>query len=348
MPKVKDTQRVEVGVESTWGTAVAGGNRIGSFSELVMEPLVSSSGFSSTAGPLPLHDARLDTVSALVNASGFLDYSVFHLWLNSLIYASTKSGGTVDWLVPETTYPARSSYTVIYGDANESYSALGAMVSAITLSADPPGSVNLDLEFLGSMADTDAIDSVSYLSAIAPAETSQVSVYIDAAGAGDNYGTTEVINQCAGLSLLLENGLEIVHSVSQRHGADFRHRGWDGELELDLMIGEFADYLLDQDGDFLIQGSTLLDQDDGSNVAEILFAPVLGTAPDMPKKQVRLVFSDGTNSSTMDLSVYLSEAPQIWEDVDGRAIARLIFRFIYDSSISSFARISLTNNYSTT
>lgn len=325
MAKTTDLQSIQMGKETTWGTIVAPTVEVPGIQEFSIQPEVTVEEFPSLQGLAPNYDVEVVMTMATATATSLVDYNSLQYWFESLIKEVTPTGMgpyEYEYLPDLNSQPSRAEYTILYGDADSAYSIVGALVNSMTISGSSGEALSMDLDFVGQHAVSDSQESVSVTQTTSIATAAQTTISMDDLDSSDDYGTSSIGCTAYSFEVTLNSNTAMVNGLGQIYPCDYFSTRWEATLGLTL---EFPG---------------------GSSEAADLLDAMDGTAPSTVKKQIQINATDGTNSLVIDFAGVLMSAPEIWGDENGVTTLEFEFSGIYDSNISNFVRVTVTNQAS--
>ena len=326
--KVIDNLVVELGVETTWGTAVAPTTKVAAITEISMQPGVETADFQSLEGLGPRYQTAIVATMGEGSASGYLDYQFLHVWLSSLMKTVSPTGaGPYVWTFSPTltAQPTRKFFTIAYGDTTEAYSLVGALVNSMTISGASKEAVTIDMDFLGMQVEADALAgaSVDNAAVIATAADSTFSMD-DMNTSTPAHGTTSIGCDAFSFELELNSNTALVMGLGSVNPCEYFSRRWEGTLSVTM---EFP-------------GT--------GNVTKTLLANHLGASPSQVRKDMEINITDGTYICQIQFTGEMMSTPEIFSDRDGVTTLELEFAGFINSGWNSgnFVEIAVTNDAS--
>lgn len=321
MTKQTQLQQVQLGKETTFGTAVAQTIEVAGVRSFQITP----TGEGTTLRHLGNYAAMGETING-VSGSATLeqDFNYQHAGLvfDSSLATATPTGSDPyvrAYTARTTTNPTRSFYTFGKGDANDMYSMAGAICAGWTLSAENASAVTLSSEWVASMVNTDTLDSVAPITAQF-ASSAQVTLKMAAVG-----GSLTAVDCDVNKAVVVYNdGTMIGHGLGAYAGCKY----WPASeptCTINLQI-----------------------EADNSAIQAVV-GGLLGASPASPKRDIELTITDGTsdNICVVGVCAYLpvDAQPEYYADADGRATFDVTLNAQYDanSNFTSFLDVELTN-----
>lgn len=317
--KTTQLQQVQVGKETTFGTAVAQSYPFSGVQTFDITP----TGSGENIRVLGAFGSRGHVVNSVMGEGAltqYLDYDDVGVLFDSVFATATPSGAgpyVRAYVAPDTSVGTRTFLTFGKGDSSDAYSMIGAIASGFTLTVGTDSVVTIASNWVSSHVATDSLDSVSEneLIYVSPADVT-VSM-------GNIGGSLTAINcDVKSAELVYNNNTTVGHGLGAVEGCDYQV-GNEHECTLSLVV-------------------------EASNaVAQAVFESLLGTSPTVPEREIKLNITDSTNIIEIDFSGYIPVDSQstVYNDADGHATFTLNFahKFDPDSNLTSFLDISLTN-----
>lgn len=320
--KLLQLQQVQVGKESTWGTAVAQTRELAGIESLEIETPVELLNSRSLGTLAPSTGAIIAQIDGAAKGAIRANYNQLPILFDSLFGTASPSGGgpyTYAYTAPTTAQPTRSFLTLAKGDGTDTYSLMGALLSNLTLTASSSEWVMLDTEWVGKNVGTDSLDAVSPTEVVFLAP-SHLTVSMGAIG-----GALTALN-CDALSveLAINTNTTIRHGLGTITGCDYNY----GEIEATLKVtAEFS-----------------------NATSKAVVEGMLGTAPTVQEREIRLEFA---NTASYDVQIdfvgIYSEPAVLHTDEDGVITAELSFmaKQDADASASSWCDVTIINTTAT-
>ena len=313
-------QKVQLGTESTWGSAVAQDTMIAGKPVLKPAPDVQIESWAEM-GYLTNTDAYISGIDGSANLESIPCYEQIHIWLESLLGAVTASGAgpyTRVYDLPLTANPTdHAFYTIASGDSGGAYALVGALLKKLTIEAMTRDKSKLSAEFLGRRVEADTIDTVSKPTA----------TYIrssDAAISECAIGGTHAAITCApkGIKLEIDSGLVLYDGMGSLEKCAYDYVG---EQTATLSVTARAD----------------------NSAIQSLAEWALGSAPAVTEREIRILFTSGAQSVQIDFIGRLDSSPDLREFDNGAGIFTLPLTAQSNPSANlttTAARITVINN----
>lgn len=298
-------QQVQIGKESTWGTAVTQTREL-SVTSFELQPEQEIKKRRSLSKRTPTK-ANIIKTGGSATSEHDATYGEAAVIFDSLFGTATPSGAgpyTRTYAAPEGSNPARSFYTLALGDSNNVKSLLGGLASKLVISASPSDGVKFAVDWVGKVIADDTLDSVA-------ADTNHVDILPQhlAISLGSLGGSLTALG-CDAISAELEidtattvrNGLGSVSGCDHNYG---------NELSIKLTVTATGD----------------------NAVIEPLYEAHLGSTPSVSYQDVQVQFTESANNDLLlQMPMFLDEPPVLFEDEDGVAAVTLVFMAFTDNS----------------
>jgi hypothetical protein len=294
MGKDLNLQAIQLGVESTWGTAVAQTTIIDNVlahPKLIPVNETEFYYFIGTVGA-PKYKSLKHAFGRLTIEKLATHQDIIY-WLNNLFGTVVPTGSdpyTRTYDAPQNGAATRTPFTILYGDGTDDYSLTGALLSKFTFTLEQKQPAKIKLEFIGKNTTTDSKDSLS----------SHDTTIIGAGDGGFEVGTV------GGMLQQMVCGVrkaELIISAEPKLGSSI---GVTTACEVltPRTTGEF---------NLLIDGTN-------SNIKSA-FEGTLGTAPSVTSLEFNFGDIAGTNSvARFRFAAGLNGAPEFYADDDGYAV----------------------------
>lgn len=311
--------QIQVGKESTWGTAVAQTLELAgveSFEPTTDIEYLANKEMGNFAPSRQGMDVGKTGASASMSVRA--SYDQIGVYFDSMLGTATPSGAgpyTRTWAGPTTSSPTRTMLTMCRGLSPTIYSLLGGVVSSTTLTFEPNAYAMAALEIVGKNLASDTLDSVSP-SSVTYITTPQTTFAIDAIG-----GTPAII-ECDILSMeiVMNTATTTRHGIGALTPCQYNY----GEMEFTLNVVASA----------------------GNSTIRTLAESQLGLTPAAAKREVQIVSTSGTNVLTIDMVAALNEPIVFTSDSDGIGTFEISMSAYIDPSsnlTSDYLTIELVN-----
>lgn len=317
-------QMVQVGTESTWGTAVTPTAKLTGVEAIAIESTGSARmGSAELRGSLvPAYTAARGQVSGKGSASGFLTYEDINYWLESLCGTVTPTGAgpyVRAGAAPLTSIVANRKLTFVVGQGTDVYKLSGGIVSKLVISGKTGEEVKFSAEMIGKDKSTGTLAALTDR-AVTVMDGSVTSVYIDAWGG--TLGATQISALATNFELTLDAGSAVRNYLGALTPARYRQGRWQANsntLKLSLEFDATSKAYLD---DFL-------------------------TYTAVTQHQVRLKTTTGANYiAQFDFCGTLTQEPKQSFD-DGVLMLDLTYSGTYHTTVANWFKYSITNQLST-
>lgn len=312
-----DALYVQVGRESSWGTAAVDTARAMGVTDFSINPEVNVRVIGlSRGGYAPGSSAAITDISAAASLSQELTYEDLTFWMEGMRGNITPTGAGPYvrlYAAPTSTAPAPIAHSIYYGDGVIApYRIVGALPNSMTISGSVGEVVTISGDWRGKSVDVATLASLSDRAVNAVMMNHLTGVFVDT-WAG-TIGTTALANSLYGFELAVTAEKPTRRYAGQTAAGAYNHRKWSGTLRLDI--------------DFNSTTKALLDAIVGAS------APVM--------RQIRLSFTDGTRILQIDFAGTVTEAPSIFEDDDDVAVIPLTFTGTYNSTLGNWLKLTTT------
>lgn len=318
---VLDLLQAQIGLESTYGTAVAGTAKLMGLSEISMTPELEGFINQDMRGSLqPGVITTLGKVGASAKFKTKVLYQDFPYWLDGLFGRATPSGGnpyTYAYTAPTTAVPTNPRMsTFLYGDSTGTYKITSALVSALTVKGESNQEWMADVELFGQSVTTGTLAGLSDRT-VAVAMGNNTSLWIDAWGG--TIGTTAIATTAFAFELKLKPQRERKYYFGAATAGGFYDGRWmpeDNTLTLSLEFNATSKAYLDS-----IISSTAL-----------------------AGYQVRLQSTTGASAfCTFNFAGYCMEPPEIFTDRDGVSTLEITLQATYNPTLTNWFTGSVIN-----
>lgn len=318
---------VQVGKETTWGTAVAQTAKLMGVKSLTPTPLVNTKLFKHLRGSLqPAFEAMLTAVGGAYTLEETGLYEDIIFGLESLLHIATPTGAgpyTRPYAAPTTSQPTRRFETLCQGQGSDIYSLLGAITTSMTLKAtagENDTEMTVTRELIGQKFAEDTVDALSDRT-VNPIMASHFACYMDA-WAG-TMGATALTATVKGFELALMAPVLLKRYLGSLAPGGLEFPEWkpsDNKLKLSLEFNSTVNSIVDS---------------------------ILGVSG-VVQRQIRLKASDTANRDLqLDFAGTIVGAPQIFRDEDGLVMIDLEFEGTYNSGLANFFKATLINGLAT-
>lgn len=320
---MSDAQVVQIGKESTWGTAVTPTIKVAGVSDASINPTVDTRVIATSRGGFaPGSAAAITNILAGASLKQEALYEDMAYWLENMFGTATPSGAgpyTRTYTAPAASAPTPIPWTFVYGDPSlGAYKMPGALITSFTLSGKVGDTVQLALEFSGVNASATTTAALSDRTVYPLMMHHLGGVYVDT-WAG-TVGTTTMPYTLYGFELKVETPRPTRRYAGSTVATTYNQRKWSGTLRLDMDYNASSKNLYD-----LVTAAT---------------APV--------QRQIRLKFSDTANRDLqIDFAGTVVEAPKAFDDDDGVVTLPMTFQGTYNSTLATWLKMVLINSIAT-
>lgn len=221
-------QMVQVGTESTWGTAVTPTAKLTGVEAITLESTGSARMLSELRGALtPAYTAARGQVAGKGTMNGFQTYEDICFFLESMFGTATPSGAgpyVRTGEAPLTSIAANRKLTLVTGQGTDVYKLAGAICSKLVLSGKTGEEWKFNAEFIGKSKSTGTLAALTDR-AVAAVDGSTTLVYIDAWGG--TIGTTAITALATSFELSLDAGTIVRNYLGALEPGRYRQTKWD-------------------------------------------------------------------------------------------------------------------------
>ena len=321
-----DLFKVQIGEESTWGTAVAATALLMGVEEIELEAVNEGEVFKQVDGTLePGDNSAILKQGAEGSLSMRASYEDIGYALDMFFSEATPTGTdpyTRVYAPPTTARATPRKATIEYGDANEAWRGVGMVANELTISGNSNEVVKVELGLIGKAVDHNASMTGSLAQrAVTEILGHHITLYMDAFGA--TVGTTELVNAAFNFELALKANRELKYHLGSLSPSDWRAAKYEGELTVMLELTSAIRTLLEG----------------------YLDAP----GNDTPlKKQFRIAAASGTKSLDLDFAGAALEGVKLFDDEEGIEAVEIMFTAQVDTTgLGSWFAGTLVNGVAT-
>lgn len=327
--KTHALQIVQLGQESTWGTAVTPTSKLAGITSCEITPLTEVADFPSLEGYGPIYNSAVVKTGGTATLESLVLYEDLPYWLDGLLAEDATPTGagpyTYVYEAPTTTAPTRSFYTLTYGDSSSAYALTGALVKSVTISGAASEALTMSIEFVGHHVETDSLAALSSRT-VNVATSSQVVLKIAATGTAPGSGT-EIPCTLYEWELAMDNMTAVAYAVGAITPCDYYQNRFDGTLSMTL----------DFPGD--------------SSAIKTIFDNMVSTTPSEVNRNIQLKASNGANLDIeINMGCVLMTAPSLWGDNDGITTVETEWKLKYNANVGAagnYLAIDVINGVST-
>jgi hypothetical protein len=311
-----DLLQVQIGKESTWGTAVNTTAKLRGIKTVSLDAGTEIEPIRTRRGSLiRATTAMVKRVSGKATVEhNPLDYEDLPYWLDMLFSQATPSGTgpyTRNYAAPDTSAPAGNtasrSSTLVYGDADGAYHLAGATGQKIVIKGDSNGPWSANIDLIGKEVQNGVLQALDERT-VTPIMGADTTVAIDA-WAG-TMGNTAVNTSLLSFELTVDTKRTLKwYMGSGISPAGYRQPAWEGKLKLVLEFNAttkpYLESILDVTATAPVQFQVRISATVGTNtalkLAQIDFA---GTVVNQPK-----IFTETDGVSTVEIELEEAKHP---------------------------------------
>lgn len=319
-----DLFEIQVGKETTWGTAVAPTKKLMGVESCEISTLHESEHIPEMRGDLtPAYNAVVNRFTGEASIEGTIVYEDILYFIESMFYEDTPSG-TGPYVYQYAGAGAKPSpriMTLVKGSGEGVYCLAGAICNTLEMTFEPNARATYSAGFIGENIEADALVTLGD-TAVNVCHGNQVSLYIDDFGAAA--GTT-IYN---GVKTSASISLDMARSVKAGLGS-LTPVGWKqakadpggNQLTLSLEFDNTTDYSKD------------------------LYDELIATTLAPFRKVVRLKAAiAATHLLQIDFAGFSPEAPTLFGDADGIATLEFTLNALYESTLANWIEIEVQNS----
>jgi len=311
---------VQLGKETTWGTAVAATAKLMGVKDASLSPVAEKAAIPDLGSLAP----SMREVQTAVSAKGHIELEASYqdiLYLLHGVFGAVTPTGTAapytwTYSAPLTSAPTPQIYTMEYGEANSSYKGIGMFATNLAVKIEAKKTWSAACDLLGKSVNTVTLASLSdrTVEVIRAADTH---LYMDTWSG--TMGSTEITATLISAALDVDTKRHLKDFVSgavtpSTYGED----RWDGKLVLVLEFNSSAKAIVDA-----------------------LLAPAL------IQRQIRLKATSGTSYAQVDFCGTLDKGLELFGDRDGNMTVELTFTGTYNSTFANWLKIIVANDVAT-
>jgi len=319
--------KIQVGVEATWGTAIAQTAVLPNLESFEIQPEVEISR-QPKLGDLAegtTHDVVEVGVSGSMTER--VTYGLLPLWLENIFGDATTAGAdpyTHTHEVITTTQPTRKGYTLCKSDGTDEVSLVGGLISEYKITFAPGEDVKGDISWIGARAEDGTLTAgqVDFTDGDQKLLPSELTVYLDPVGSA---GSTSLACDALAGELTITPTTTIKTGLGTIGGCDFATTGLDVKLSLSAEAGNAS--------------------------VKTHIENLLGATPTATNVDVQLTFTKSANYDwEIIMPMVLEKAPAWHSDADGILSFDLEFASVKNttsSATNSFFDSVVTNKDAT-
>lgn len=326
MAQSYDLIEAQVGTEVTWGTPVAATARLSGVQDITLDPVAEAIIVEEMRGNVSRGRSSEKTrVQAAGSISAALCYEDAPYYFDNLILQDTPSGAgpyTYGWNVPQMAGGIQQAreFTLYKGiqGGGSAYRAAGMVGTELKISGEHgAGPIMVEHSMIGEMTEVDTLSVLSDRAAtwIMP---HQVAFYIDDFGTG-TIGSTQLTGIAwYSFELTVANNRVLTPSMESLLPIGYHERNYNASLSLNLEVQATSQGWLNT---------------------------ILATSGATFKKQIRIVFTSGTDKLQLDFAGGALEAPEIFTENDGVINLELDLEEIEDvDGLGDWLRVEVDND----
>ena len=299
----------QVGLESTWGTAVAPTAKLMGIEDFRIKPLDTTKIIKEQRGSLaPAYLAMLEKVDAEASFDGAMLYEDINYFLEGLMGVVTPSGAgpyDYDGVAPLGTKPTLREQTFVHGTADYVKALKGGIVQELTLALATGSEGRMSGRVMGQSVAVDALESLSDRT-VNPIMGDHVTLYID--DFGGTIGTTEITGTAFSLELALRSGVAPKWHLGSLVSDSYKIDQYEGTLKMVLEVNATSYAYLGE----LLSQSAIWD------------------------KLVRIHCTNGTEIAEFDFAGVAESRPEIFPDEDGVATIEVELSGLYEATFANW------------
>lgn len=321
---LRDLTQVQIGTETTWGTAVAPTAKLMGVQECEIQPEIETIGFEERRGSLaPVHLSRVAAKTGTASLSLYATYEDIGYWFDSLFGAATPTGigpYVRTYAGPNGAAPTSpKKFTLVDGQSTDAYCLSGAVVSSYTLSGESGGALEESIEFIGDVVETDSTAALSDRT-VNPIMGHQVTISHCTMAEDLAVDGTVLTNLGYSFELAVEAGRLVNRRLGSIGPTGYSEGKYATSLSLVLEFGTASKAFVDE---------------------------IIATTGSTFEQQFRITATQGTNVITWDFAGYCETAPVLFTDEDGVITVELEMVGQYSSGMGGYFEASVTNDTAT-
>ena len=311
--KTHALQTIEIGNESTWGTAVAASKKLAGITSVEFQSLTEVSDFPSLEGLAPMYQSDVVRTGATATIESLVLYEDLPIWLDSLLATDATPTGagpyTYVYEAPLTSAPTRRFFTIQYGDSTDAYAITGALVKAITISGSAGEALTMSIDIVGHHIETDTMDGNSDRT-VNVAVARHTTLSIDPTSAAP--GVTNVDCVAFDFELTLDNMTAVTYQIGAITPCDYYQNRFDGTASMTLEFPGPSDTVKD------------------------LYELMISTTPSEVQRNIEFKTSNGASLDIeLQFSGVLMSAPAMFGDNDGVTTLEMEWKLKYEDSVGA-------------
>lgn len=320
---VRDLQQVQFGLETTWGTPVAGSVKVMGVTSCSFKPNYQTARYKDirqslapgTLGALEAADA------GTVSMSGVVTYQDLPYFLDGIFSKVNPTGTdpyTYTYTAPTTAAPTPRLFTILWGSSSGTYRVSGGLLAKLTIKGTNNKALTYDAEFIGEI--TDGSGSLAALSdrAVHVAMGNHGAVYVDAFAG--TIGSTAISSTAFEFEWMVQSNRVLKSYIGSLTPLGWEGNAYEGSMKL---MAEF------------------------NATSKAYIDALYAASPALVQKLVRVKLDNTANRSiTLDMGGNL-DAPELWNDRDGVLTAEFGISPLYDEgAFANWAKAVVINQVS--
>lgn len=320
-----DLASLQIGIQSTWATAVAATVKLQTVTEAEIDPGFKSKVLTARIGNLSNRRHAVRTsIRPSVKLKGWAAYEEINYFLETLVGAVTPTGagpyvragaaGTSAAVTPRI-------LTLYYGDtANEVYRCIGVVGKSFKFSGKPDSECEWEFEGLGY-----SVESGASLAALSDLVRTPISnqdflsnIFVDAWGG--TIGTTQVTSSFYDFALEINTNRDHRKNLVSLNAPGWLAPAWSGKLSLNMDFDTTTEAYLN----------------------------AFASASAVFQRQVRLHATAGASAiMRFDFAGTAEESPKIWDNNDGYRAVKLELMHTHNTGLTNWLAYSNTSSLAT-
>ncbi len=319
MPLIPANFEVQIGLETTWGTAVTPTAKLGLVESCTITPEIAVEFFKEQRGSLaPAFVSELMGTWGGAKIVGVMSYQDAPYFLDGIMGKATPSGAgpyVYAHSAPAgSTLPDRRIFTIVRKQAGAINALAGATLTELNLSLEARGALKYEATFIGKSVSAVSGASLSDRTQT-PIVAPQGALYIDAGGG--TIGTTQITNPAFfAWECNIKTNADLYPTIGSLAPKGYREASWEVSEMLSLEVHS----------------------DTTAYLTAMLSA--------VTAKLIRVKATSGTSIAQFDFAGAFSKAPELHTDADGVSTFDFELSGQYDSSLANFFKSSITNSVS--
>jgi hypothetical protein len=310
-------RRVQLGKESTWGTAVAATVILGGVTDVKLRA-VDDVEFVQDLGRMGPGASVIETRQM---AEGSIDmvasYEDLMYLLAGIFGISTSGAGPYvhTCSAPTTSASSPQKFTGEIGAPSNAYKVAGMLITKVTITGEAGGLVTATAEYFGQTIATVTLASLTDR-AYEAIRMADLALFVDVAGG--TMGSTAVPATLISFTLEIESGRHLKQFAGSTSPGDY------GESRANVSLKTLLEF---------------------NSSAKAYFDALI--APGLVQRQVELKATSGSKIARFQVAGALDGGAEAWGDRDGNQTIDLTWRGYYNSTFGNYFKALLTNSVST-